>query len=264
MSKKSRKPRRNRNDEKTLFIAGGTEPIPSVADILKQFGGEIGSYDDDEKTESAKPEKKRKPKKQRNIGSEPGDREPVGLRIIGGSCRGRKLTYAGNNLVRPMKDRTREAVFNLIGPPVKGKYVIDLFAGTGALAFEALSRGAERALMIELHLPTAKNIRLNLESLGMKEKCEIITSDTFYWAQTREGLDTELPWLVFCSPPYDFYVTRADEMIDMLRTLVEIAPEESVFAIESDDRFDFATLPFEIHPRKRRTYAPAEIGIFFK
>src|SRR5919199_1250279 len=78
----------------------------------------------------------------------------VGLRIIGGTLRGRKIKYSGDVRTRPMKDRVREAVFNLLGPQVSGSHAIDLFAGTGALGFEAISRGALRATFIERHYPT--------------------------------------------------------------------------------------------------------------
>ncbi len=64
----------------------------------------------------------------------------AGVRIIGGQLRGRRINYSGDARTRPMKDRLREAIFNLIGPSIRGKHVLDLFAGTGALALEALSR----------------------------------------------------------------------------------------------------------------------------
>src|SRR3954453_4982920 len=89
--------------------------------------------------------------------------EPIaGLRIIGGSLRGRKMSYSGEPRTRPMKDRVREAVFNLLGAPVEGSHAIDLFAGTGALGLEAISRGAVRATFIERHVPTAKIIKQTL------------------------------------------------------------------------------------------------------
>ena len=67
--------------------------------------------------------------------------KPVGLRIIAGRFRRRKLEYSGNLGVRPMRDRVRQAVFNILGTTVAGTHVLDLFAGTGALALEAISRG---------------------------------------------------------------------------------------------------------------------------
>src|SRR6185369_13778531 len=89
-------------------------------------------------------------------GSGSGEVPVVGLRIIGGKLRGRKLQYSGDLRTRPMKDRVREAVFNLLGPGVKGSHAIDLFAGTGALGLEAISRGAAQATLIERHLPTSR------------------------------------------------------------------------------------------------------------
>ncbi len=202
--------------------------------------------------------------RKRNIGSTPGEKEALGLRIIGGRFRGSKLAYSGDNRVRPMKDRVREAVFNLIGPDVRGKHVIDLFAGTGALSLEAISRGANFATMIELHLPTAKNARLNIESLELEQHCRLLSTDAFYWAKTREQFESQGPWLVFLSPPYDFFVSKKESVLEMLQTLSEAAPEGSIFVIEADSRFDFASLPFEIPEKKRRSYPPAEIGIFVK
>ena len=95
--------------------------------------------------------------------------ETTELRIIGGSFRGRKLRYepfrAGDNRVtRPMKHRVREAIFNLVGTAAEGRHAIDLFAGTGALGLEALSRGAAHATFIEKHVPTARVIEENIKA----------------------------------------------------------------------------------------------------
>ena len=106
---------------------------------------------------------------------------PTTLRIIGGKLRGSKLTYHGDLVTRPMKDRVREAVFNLVGPSIAGKHAIDLFAGTGALGLEALSRGASRATFIERHLPTAKVLEGNIRALGLSEVSTLARSDTFFW-----------------------------------------------------------------------------------
>src|ERR1041384_2997332 len=78
------------------------------------------------------------------------------VRIIGGTFRGRRLQYHGDPVVRPMKHRTREAIFNLVSTECAGRHAIDLFAGTGALGLEALSRGAASATFIEKHVPWAR------------------------------------------------------------------------------------------------------------
>ncbi|MDR0391991.1 MAG: RsmD family RNA methyltransferase [Planctomycetaceae bacterium] len=204
-------------------------------------------------------------KTKRNIGSEPFERESIGLRVVGGKFRGSRLVYAGNNRVRPMKDRVREAVFNLIGPVVRGKRVIDLFGGTGALTIEAISRGAVAATVVEMHLPTAVLLRKNLESLNLMGICQLCKTDAFFWAKNREvHPNDDILWLVFCSPPYLFYVEREGEVLEMLGNLIESAPVGSVFVIESDNRFNFDHLPIKPHPNKIRSYPPAEIAIITK
>ncbi|MCL2119090.1 MAG: RsmD family RNA methyltransferase [Planctomycetaceae bacterium] len=203
----------------------------------------------------------------KNLGSSPGEKAALGLRVIGGRLRGSKLQYSGDNRVRPMKDRIREAVFNLISTASKGKHVIDLFAGTGALAIEALSRGAVSATLIEKHLGTMRNLRNNIESLKLAECCRLVQADAFYMARHLAELQVpaNLPWLVFCSPPYDFYVAEQAAMLEMLTLLYENAPEESVFVIESDSRFDFDLLRLtEENDLRRRSYPPAEIAVYRK
>ncbi|MGW8256923.1 MAG: RsmD family RNA methyltransferase [Thermoguttaceae bacterium] len=188
--------------------------------------------------------------------------KPIGLRIVGGRFRGRKLLYGGDLRTRPMKNRLREAIFNLIADDVRDALVIDLFAGTGALGLEALSRGAAKAILLEQHYPTAEIIRQNVSTLGVGDQAEIVTGNVFIWARRQLRLDP-VRLLVFCSPPYDFYVSRRGEMLELLNTLIDVAPPESVVVVEADDRFDFDLLP-DAHAWNVRTYAPAIIGIYRK
>ncbi len=188
--------------------------------------------------------------------------EVVGLRIIGGRFRGRKLEYSGDRRTRPMKDRLREAVFNLVGYDVKGALAIDLFAGTGALGLEAVSRGAAKAIFLERHFPTAAIIRKNAKTLESEAIIEVSAGDSFLWCKRRPNLGT-LPWVVFCSPPYDFFVSRNEDMLEMIGGLWQDAPEGSVIVVESDERFDFQTLP-DPSAWLVREYAPAVVGIYRK
>lgn len=158
-----------------------------------------------------------------------------------------------------MKDRVREAVFNLLGADVAGKLVMDLFAGTGALGFEALSRGATRAIFVERHFPTALSIRQNAKLLGIEARAEVAPADTFAWLKTSQPTTAE-PWLVFCSPPYAFYVEREAEMLSLLDALVKRAPPESLFVVECDLTFDTCLLPRSLEWDLRR-YPPAVIAI---
>jgi 16S rRNA G966 N2-methylase RsmD len=127
---------------------------------------------------------------------------------------------------------------------------------------EALSRGAARATLIEQHFPTAGIIRRNVATLDVEETTQIVTANVFTWLRRRPELDPTA-WIVFCSPPYDFYVNRIDEILEMIGGLQELAPADSIFAVESDGRFDFTLLP-EAEAWDVRSYPPAVVGIYRK
>jgi 16S rRNA (guanine966-N2)-methyltransferase len=188
-------------------------------------------------------------------------------RIIGGELRGKRLSYSGDVRTRPMKDRVREAVFNLLGPSVKGQHVLDLFAGTGALGFEALSRGAERATFCEQHFPTADLIRKSAEALGVLAQCQILPANTFIQFRRPEPIpnltNPEQPWTVFVSPPYAFFVERQAEMLRLIETVCERAPAGSIVVVEADKQFDFGLLP-HAEAWDVRDYSPAIVGLWHK
>jgi 16S rRNA (guanine966-N2)-methyltransferase len=187
--------------------------------------------------------------------------EPVvGLRIVGGSLRGRKLAYSGDARTRPMKDRVREAVFNLLGAWVEGSHAIDLFAGTGALGLEALSRGAAKATFIERHLPTANLIQQNAAALVVTDRVEVVFGDAFRWTADFQP-DPNQPLTVFCSPPYDFYAERKEAMLGLIGRWIEVCPPGSQLVLEADERFDLSSLP-QPDAWDIRSYSPATIGVF--
>lgn len=196
------------------------------------------------------------------------------LRIIGGEFRGRKLQYEplseqGAKVTRPMKHRVREAIFNLVGLRAKGKHALDLFAGTGALGLEALSRGSLRATLIERHIPTAQVVRENVKTLGVESRCEVLTTSAFLWLRRDlPQFDPSAPWLVFISPPYDFFVQQEDAMVGMITEFTQRAPNQSLLVVEADERFDFAKLPGNVKEDRYadgwdvRAYKPAVVGVW--
>ncbi len=185
------------------------------------------------------------------------------LRIIGGTWRGRQIRYSGDPITRPMKDNIREAVFNLVGGWIHGKLVLDLFAGTGAIGLEALSRGAEHAIFVERHFPTARIIEQNVEELAAQSQATIVPSDTFFWARQflKQKPNLAAPWAIFCSPPYELYSERSEDLLKLIDSLLQAAPEDSVFVVESDDRFDSRTLPI-FDKWRVREYSPAIIHVW--
>ena len=121
------------------------------------------------------------------------------MRIVGGEFRSRRLAGPPEG-VRPTSDRVRESLFAKLGD-LSGARVLDLFAGTGALAIEALSRGASEAVLVERSARSLKVIRRNLVSLGVAERASVIRSDA---ARGVRQLAGSAPFdVVFLDPPYD-------------------------------------------------------------
>jgi 16S rRNA (guanine966-N2)-methyltransferase len=211
---------------------------------------------------------KRRPVKPLEVMAGTASGRDTDLRIIGGHFRGRKLRYHGDPIVRPMKHRVREAIFNLISTESAGRHAIDLFAGTGALGLEALSRGADRATFIERHVPTAHLLQENIETLGVVDRATLLNTSAFLWAKrdlpdfAATGALAGLPWLVFCSPPYDFFVDRQEDMLLLIDGLKKSSTPESTLIVETDERFDIERLMEDNNwTWDVRVYPPAVIGI---
>lgn len=185
------------------------------------------------------------------------------LRIIGGRHRGRQLAYSGDKVTRPMKDDVRESLFNLVGGWVPGRWAVDLFAGTGAVGLEAVSRGATHATLIERHFPTARIIRENVRTLDEAERVTVATSDAFFW--TRQFLKnpqppTNDPWAVFCCPPWPMFRHQKDQLMQLVADWLAVLPEGSMMVVESDDQLNPAHLP-DPDRWHSRDYPPARISV---
>ena len=125
------------------------------------------------------------------------------MRIVGGRFRGKLLHTPSDDAIRPTADRTRESLFNILssrlGPHFEGKKVLDLFAGTGALGLEALSRGAARAVFVDTGTEARGLIRDNIEAMGLAGVAKLLRRDATDLgpAGTMGACD-----LVFLDPPY--------------------------------------------------------------
>lgn len=200
----------------------------------------------------------------------PPDAHETEVRIIGGKFRGRRLRYHGDPVVRPMKHRTREAIFNLVSTECGGRHAIDLFAGTGALGLEALSRGAASATFIEKHVPTARIVEENIRTLGVADQSQLLVMSAFLWSKRDLPSAVASPpseggWLVFCSPPYAFYTERKAEMIELIGRIQEYASPGSILIVEVNEEFDFGTLLASLPSNEQwdvRAYAPAIVGVW--
>lgn len=128
------------------------------------------------------------------------------MRIIGGSARGRRLTAPGRQFgqaVRPTSDRAREALFNIIKEEVAGRSVLELFAGTGALGLEALSRGAASVLFVEGNRAVADLIQRNIDLCGFNDQARLVVRDlTKGMAFLAELTPASGFGLILLDPPY--------------------------------------------------------------
>jgi 16S rRNA (guanine966-N2)-methyltransferase len=121
------------------------------------------------------------------------------MRIVGGPLGGRRLRAPGGDATRPTSDKVREAIFQILGPPPEGAIVVDLFAGSGALALEALARGAARAELVDLGRAALAACRANARELGLGARLTLHHGDALRWLSEARGG----PWTwVFIDPPY--------------------------------------------------------------
>jgi 16S rRNA (guanine966-N2)-methyltransferase len=164
------------------------------------------------------------------------------MRIIAGQRRGHKISGPKRDLTRPTSDFVRESVFNILRDAVEGRVVVDLFAGTGALGLEALSRGAVRALFIERDRESAALIRANLATLRYEDRGTVVVADVFRWVKSYTPLDSE-PVVVFIDPPYAEYQQKPERMRQLLETLVGKLPRESILLVEAGRVFGAENLP---------------------
>jgi 16S rRNA (guanine(966)-N(2))-methyltransferase RsmD len=154
------------------------------------------------------------------------------MRIISGASKGRKLATPKNQTIRPTSDRVKESIFNILRGEIEGKVVLDLFAGTGNLGIEALSRGAKKAFFVEKGRQALRLIQKNLIQLGLEERSEIIPKDANraigILNQRGESFD-----LILMDPPYEKGLIK--------RTLMKLGShpiyhKDSILIIEHDRR----------------------------
>ncbi len=123
------------------------------------------------------------------------------MRIVGGSYRGRKLKTVSGLDVRPTSDRLRETLFNILGPHIRDSRFLDICAGSGAIAIEALSRGASEATLIEHSRPACKAIQENLQMLGITHEAQVLNRDALSAIKQLEAKISAFD-IIFFDPPY--------------------------------------------------------------
>lgn len=177
------------------------------------------------------------------------------MRIIAGTARGATFDAPQGRDTRPTLDRVRENVFNILQMKVRDAKVLDLFSGSGAMAFEAISRGASEAVLVDIDRAASTAQRKNAEKLRMMEKCRIMNCD---WQQALRQLaaqDARFE-LVFLDPPYAMH-----DMNPVMNALCPLLTPDAVILLEHEAK-TFPATPDGFDLYDSRKYGIAGVSFF--
>jgi 16S rRNA (guanine966-N2)-methyltransferase len=148
------------------------------------------------------------------------------MRIIAGQFRGRRLLAPESDATRPITDRAKQSVFDVLNPRLPDAQIYDCFAGTGSMGLESLSRDAEFATFFEADRSALKLLSENLKALGVQERARIIPGDIFKWSRHAPPPEKKID-LIFLDPPYAMLRERGEDLIALARILAEehLAPD---------------------------------------
>lgn len=152
------------------------------------------------------------------------------MRVVAGSLRGRPIQSPPGDATRPTTDRVREAVFNALFSlgRIEDAVVVDLFAGSGALGIEALSRGARSCTFVERDRAASSSIRANVEALGLRDRSRVVQGDAIACLADSRAVD-----LLLADPPYGY-----DRWAELLDAASAVLADGAIVVIESDRALD--------------------------
>ena len=155
------------------------------------------------------------------------------MRIIAGELKGLIFDSPGGNRTHPMSDKMRGALFNVLGD-INRLTVADIFAGSGAVGFEALSRGAAHVTAVELDKEAYQTIRKNVEKLGLRDRVDVVNARATGWSLKKQALRFDI---IICDPPYD------NLQIPALQKLSYLMSPSSIYVLSWPGKEDLPLLP---------------------
>ena len=178
------------------------------------------------------------------------------MRVIAGTAKGIRLAPVPSG-IRPVSDRAREGVFSSLGERVLDARVLDLFAGTGALAIEALSRGASDAVLVEQAPRAIATVRENLRRTRMGDRARLARADARRFLERAQGAERPFD-LIFVDPPYAAASAALAAVLERLRPV--LAPGATV-VLTRDSRSSNDVIPLDWRVAKRLTYGDSVITL---
>lgn len=167
------------------------------------------------------------------------------MRVISGSAKGRKLGSVPGDSTRPITDRVKESLFNIIGVEIQNSTFLDLFAGTGSVGIEALSRGAEAAVFVDLNRRAIKTVRANLKLTQLADRAQVIQGNAFSFLEGQ--VNQQFDYIYIAPPQYKGMWLKALELLDAHAAwlspdgwvIVQIHPRElTAFTLDHLVEFD--------------------------
>jgi 16S rRNA (guanine966-N2)-methyltransferase len=180
------------------------------------------------------------------------------MRVVAGEYRGRKLKSLSGDNTRPTTDKVKESIFNMIGPYLEGGQVLDLFAGSGGLAIEAVSRGAEHAICVDRSYPAIKIIRENIAITKQPEKFTVLKMDAKQALKEFAANQQQFDYL-FLDPPY-----AKQELVLQLEQMLGdgILAPQSVVVCETAKEVDLPETVGTLVQSRRQIYGITAVTIY--
>lgn len=180
------------------------------------------------------------------------------MRVVSGSAKGRPLKAVPGNGTRPTTDKVKEALFSMIGPYFEGGTALDLFAGSGGLGIEALSRGMDKAVFVDLESKSIEVIRANLKATKLEDQAAIYRNDAGRALKALAKRTSQFD-LVFLDPPYR--MKNGDELMLTMHELELLKPEATI-VLEYESKYSYPEQfgPFE--QTRKAVYGETAVSIY--
>jgi len=172
------------------------------------------------------------------------------MRIIAGEFRGRKILPPVGEVTRPITDRVKQSVFDILSPRIEEAVVYDCFSGTGSMGLECLSRGAEHAVFFEVDRPAVARLKENLATLSCTDRATIITQDIFRFSKGTTGTIAKAD-LLFLDPPYRYLNEKPQELVGLAESFSSTWLNDDGIVIFRHDAVDHLDLPRLVEADRR-------------
>jgi 16S rRNA (guanine(966)-N(2))-methyltransferase RsmD len=172
------------------------------------------------------------------------------MRIIAGEFRGRRLLPPTGDNTRPITDRAKQSLFDILAPLIPNSVVYDCFAGTGSMGLECLSRGAKLTTFFEADRSAVKLLMKNIKDLQIVNRAIVMPTDLFAWFRSHLKPSQRPVDLIFLDPPYRFLRERADDLRELAHALVSHLAPDGVVVFRHDAGDSLALPPFTLQDRR--------------